>query len=103
MPSEYEPLYASLVERIGSYGVEVREESLGPETPGKFDGVSITMNPDYDLESRCYFLAHSLGSIVLWGLDFAGSQTVFDELRSAKKRKENDLAGFARALAKWVA
>src|SRR4051812_48197365 len=83
MNPDFQPLFDSLKERISARGVEVRERCMDKEKPGEFDGPSITLNPGYDLEARCYFLAHSFGSIVLWATDFDGSKKLFDELRSA--------------------
>jgi hypothetical protein len=101
MNSSFEILYSSLRAKTESYGIQVRCEPLGLETPGKFDGLSITLNSDYDLESCCYYLVHSLGSIIQWSLDPQGSQRVFDELRKAKVNKSSDPVRFTQALERF--
>lgn len=94
MNSSFEILYSNLRAKAESYGIQVWCEPLGLETPGKFDGLSITLNSDYDLESCWYYLVHSLGSIIQWSLDPQGSQRVFDELRKAKVNKSSDPVRF---------
>src|SRR6478735_1972722 len=86
-----------------AHGIRVQSRSLGPERPGTFDGPSVTISPDYDRESRCFFLAHSLGSIAAWTADPERSQAVFDELRDAKETRDADPARFERARDDWSA
>ena len=71
------------------------------ETPGAFDGLSITINPKHDRESACFYLAHSFGSIVLWSTDFARAQKVFDDLRDAKKNRQKSEEHFEAALLRY--
>lgn len=70
------------------------------EKPGEFDGPSITINPLHDLEARCYYLAHSFGSIAQWSTDFQKSQKVFDDLRNARDKK-GSRPQFDQALEAW--
>jgi hypothetical protein len=103
MAATLESLDESLRAWAAAHGIRVLCRSLGPEKPGTFDGPSVTVSPDYDLESRCFFLAHSLGSIAVWTADADRSQAVFDELRDAKRAREADRARFERALDDWSA
>lgn len=84
-----ERLYRDVRARAESYSVRVGEERLGPETPGKFDGLSVTINPDYDFRERPFYLVHALGSIVRWSLDPVGCRRLFDELNAAKKHRSD--------------
>jgi hypothetical protein len=68
------------------------------ETAGKFDGLSITINPDHDLEARCFYLAHSFGSIVEWSLEYRDVSRLFGELREAKKSRDREPERFEHAL-----
>jgi hypothetical protein len=96
---EFGQLYADLADRAAEYGVRFGSKALPPETPAVFDGPTVTLDPSYDTESRCYYLAHALGSTVQWSTDFAGSRAVFDELRAAKGAPEADPGRFERAVA----
>ncbi len=98
MHTPLESLYAALKTRAAGDGIEVVLEPLGASKAALFDGVSITLNSDYDLDDRCYYLAHSLGSIVLWSLDPEGSQRLYDDLRAAKKVKTTENERFEKAL-----
>ena len=77
-------LFTDLAAAIRTYGITINLEPMEIETAGTFDGLSITINPDHDLEARCYYLAHSFGSIVQWSLEYAATKQLFDELRTAK-------------------
>jgi putative component of membrane protein insertase Oxa1/YidC/SpoIIIJ protein YidD len=92
-------LYDDLRQRIESYGVAVRCEPLGAEQPARFDGLSITVSPGYDLEARSHYLAHSLGSIAAWLLDPGGTAPLYRELREAKAQRDVDLERLERAVA----
>src|SRR3954451_8452845 len=85
------------------HGIAVRDEALGPETPGAFDGPTVVVNPVYDPESRAFVLAHSLGSVVLWTLAQARSRAVYDDLRAAKRARDADRGRFDRPLDAWAA
>lgn len=102
MNSPHDQLYDALSNRIEGYGVKVRSEPLGLERPAKFDGRSITLDPGFDLQSRCYYLVHAFGSIVQWSLDREESQRVFSELRAAKADKESRPDRFASALDRYL-
>ncbi len=98
----FENLFDDLRARVEGYGVQVKSASLNPETPGKFDGPTITLNTACGLEARCYYLAHSLGSIVQWSADPAGSRAAYDGLHEAKATKDADPARFAEALRRYL-
>jgi hypothetical protein len=70
---------------VRSHGVEVRTREMDIETPGTFDGPTITINPVHNREALSYYLAHSFGSIYQWSTNFEHAQNVFDELREAKR------------------
>src|SRR5262249_2031692 len=91
-------VYNRLKARIESYGIAVEERRLGFETTGIFDGLSITTNVEYDTQTRCHNIAHSLGHIVQWSLDYPQCQQLYDGLNAAKAGKSEDRAGLERAL-----
>lgn len=102
MSSSFNRALAILQQRCGEYGVEVRVRELDEETPAVFDGLGITLSTRIDTESRCYYLVHSLGSIVEWSLDLEASRGVYGELREAKKVKEREPSRFEAALAGFL-
>src|SRR5262249_58533977 len=83
MPN-WSAIYDRLQARIEALGVRVQARQLGFETTGIFDGLSITTNTDYDIETRCHNIAHSLGHIVQWSIDFPRFQSLYLELNAAK-------------------
>jgi hypothetical protein len=85
--SDWTSVYEQLEARIEPHGVRVLGRRLGPETTGVFDGLSITTNTDYDLETRCYNIAHSFGHITQWSLDYPRCQQLYDRLYAAKASK----------------
>jgi len=99
---QYEYLDAALRQWAVDHGIDVRDRDLGPEKPGAFDGPTILINPGYGFATRCSAFAHSLGRVVVWTLDCDRSQSVYDELRAAKKTRA-DRSRFDRALADWSA
>ena len=99
MGGDFGRLYADLVGRAAGYGVRVESRRLPPETPAVFDGPTVAVDPGYDAESRCYYLAHALGSIARWAADPAGTRAVFDELHAAKDTRAADPGRFERAVA----
>lgn len=99
--NDYHKLMADLRLRTESHRITVVLEPMDREQPGKFNGPTITLNPDYDLEKRCFYLVHSVGSIVLWSIDRKGTQKVFDDLRAAKKTKDREPERFAAALERF--
>jgi hypothetical protein len=103
MTEDFERLYVDLGQRAGRYAVRVHSHPLPPETPARFDGPTITLDPGYDSESRCFYLAHALGSIAHWSTDLSGSRAVFDELHAAEASRAADPARFERALAGHLA
>jgi hypothetical protein len=84
MSTSNQTLFDALRRYIAPYGVRVDLKAMELEKPGEFDGPTITINPLHDLESRCFYLAHSLGSVVQWSTDFDGAKKVFDDLRRWK-------------------
>ena len=59
-------LFDDLKRFISARGVEVRLKEMKLETPGVFDGPTITINPKHDQEAASFYLAHSFGSISQW-------------------------------------
>ena len=98
MTSSPGDVFDDLQRFIRAHGVEVKLEKMDVETPGAFDGPSITINPVHDRDAASYYLAHSFGSIYQWSTDFEHAQKVFDELRDAKKTQG---ARFEEALRAW--
>src|SRR5262245_37903939 len=96
--ADWAKVYNRLKARIESYGIAVEERRLGFETTGVFDGLSITTNIDYDKETRCHNIAHSVGHIVQWSLDYPRFQKLYDDLNAAKSHKAKDPASLERAL-----
>lgn len=94
-------VYDKLRRRIELFGVKVESRPLGFETTGVFDGLSITTNTAYDLETRCHNIAHSLGHIVQWSLDYSRHATLYTELYAAKAQKPSDPAGLEQALLRF--
>jgi hypothetical protein len=91
-------VYERLRARIEACGVKVHAMPMGFETTGVFDGLSITTNTAYDLETRCHNIAHSLGHIAQWSLDFPRFRQLYDDLHAAKANKQADPAALGRAL-----
>ena len=61
---------AFLIPSIASVnvGITVIQADLDDEVPGEFDGLTITLNRDYDPIERTFYLAHSIGSIAEWSI-----------------------------------
>jgi hypothetical protein len=91
-------IYQQLKTRIEAMGIRVDARQLGFETTGIFDGLSITTNSDYDAETACHNLVHSVGHIAQWSIDHARFQDLYDELYAAKAGKDADPAALERAL-----
>jgi hypothetical protein len=81
--------------------VRVRLKDLDIETPGEFDGPTITINPRHDRPAAAYYLAHAFGSIVQWSTDFECAKKVFDDLRDVKKRRRKSQDAFEDAVLRW--
>ncbi len=84
MAGDFDKLYSVLAAWGARHAIHVDEADLDEDTPGEFDGLSVTMNRGYDPEQRCYYLMHALGSIVQYSLDPPRWKGMFDELRAAK-------------------
>lgn len=91
-------LFEDLARFIRSHGVDVRTREMDIETPGEFDGPTITINPVHNREALSYYLAHSFGSIYQWSTNVEHAQAVFDALREAKKGTR---PRFEPALERW--
>jgi hypothetical protein len=91
-------LFEDLERFVRSHGVAVRPREMDVETPGEFDGPTITINPVHNREALSYYLAHSFGSIYQWSSNFEHAQNVFDALRDAKKGTRPH---FEQALERW--
>lgn len=87
---DWASIYDRLKARIEACGVQVLARRLKLETTGVFDGLTITTNTAYDLETRCYNIAHSFGHIAQWSLGFPRFQALYDDLHAAKLNKQND-------------
>jgi hypothetical protein len=94
-------LFADLQRFIESCGVRVLLREMDLETPGEFDGLTITINPRHDPAAASFYLAHSFGSIVQWSTDTRGAQEVFDDLRHAKPVRQQEPARFEQAVARY--
>jgi hypothetical protein len=103
MSSEFLELRRALEAHVAERGIAVHERELPIETPARFDGLSITLNPRHDEESLACYLVHSYGSIAGWALDLAGTRRIFDELREAKASRAEDPARLEAALAAFRA
>lgn len=88
--NDFERIYTAIRNWAEDEGIEVREQDLGSDHAGEFDGLNVIMNPHFPLEDRSYYLAHALGSIVLWSRDKEGIQKIFDDLRAAKDNKKDE-------------
>lgn len=98
MASEGGALFADLVRFVTDHGVDVVLRNMDAETPGEFDGPSITINPVHDRVACSYYLAHSFGSIYQWSTDFEQTRKVFEGLRETKRGRGAD---FEAAMERW--
>jgi len=99
----FEELYRGLRRRAGELGIRLREQPLDHETPGAFDGLSITLNMGWPIGERSYYLAHALGSIAQWSTAPEWSKGVFDELDAAKAEKASERARRENAIERYRA
>jgi hypothetical protein len=100
---DWSAVYERLRARVEARGVRVLAGDLPLETTGVFDGLSITTNTSYDLETRCHNVAHSLGHIIQWSLDFPRQRRLYDDLHAAKANRERDPAALEAALRRFRA
>jgi hypothetical protein len=98
---DWEAVCERLKACIEAAGVAVLGRRLGLETTGVFDGLSITTNTAYDLETRCHNIAHAFGHIAQWSLDFPRFQKLYEELNTAKANKAVDPERLRRALGEF--
>jgi hypothetical protein len=94
-------LFDDLRRFIESFGVGVRRKEMDIETPGAFDGLTITINPKHDATAASYYLAHAFGSIVQWSTATDMARAVYDGLRTAKERRDEEPALFEQALSEY--
>ena len=98
MGGAFDNLFEDLRAYITGYGVAVPLKTMDIETPGEFDGLTISINPLHHPESRSYYLAHAFGSIVQWSTDFERAEKVFKELRKANGSRQQQPGRFEEAL-----
>jgi hypothetical protein len=90
MDRDFEKIIGEIKSWCQSRGVEMQEQVLDSHKAGEFSGKLITTNRDYAAEERLYYLIHAIGSIVLWSKNKSSVQHMFDELREAKERKQDE-------------
>jgi hypothetical protein len=95
---DWTTVYERLQARVEGYGIRVIAQPMDPETTGVFDGLSITTNTHYDLETRCHNIAHSVGHIVQWSREYDRFRRLYEALHAAKANKHADPAALERAL-----
>lgn len=96
-------LYEDLDTRARDYHIIISQAQLDDDVPGKFDGPTITQNEQYDPLEKCFYLAHSIGSIAEWSLHREHTGEIYRELRAAKKSKQQDPKRLERAVADYLA
>jgi hypothetical protein len=97
----FEEIYAVICRWAGKSRIEVREAEMPSNKVGEFNGPTVIVNPTFSFEERAYYLAHALGSTVLWSQDKEAVQTIFNELRAAKEAQENDQKDLDRAIDRY--
>jgi hypothetical protein len=68
MTRRFHRIYHDICIWAKDHGIEVQDDHLPVGQAGEFDGPTATMNSDYDLEERTYYLTHAIGSVVRWSL-----------------------------------
>src|SRR5258708_36467392 len=101
MAIDWSSIFKKLKGRIDSVGVRVHSLRLGPQTTGIFDGLSIMINSECDLETRSHNLVHSFGHIVQWSLERPRCEALYEALYAAKERKHEDRRELERALGEF--
>jgi hypothetical protein len=101
MTTSFEHCYQTIGEWAVAHGIQVRDEALPPGKAGEFDGILVRMNRAYDAEERSYYLAHALGSIILWSLNKTDVAQLFIDLRDAKTEKAINPIRFEAALGRY--
>jgi hypothetical protein len=96
-------IYTRLKAHIKTLGICVAEQPMELTTTGVFDGLSIITNSHYDSETRCYNIAHSLGHIVQWSLDFPRFEALYHDLHAAKEGKATASQALVDALKRFRA
>jgi hypothetical protein len=94
-------LFEDLRRFIESFGVRVHRKEMDIEKPGEFDGLAIAINPRHDATAASYYLAHAFGSIVQWSTATDMARHVYDGLRAAKERRDEEPAQFEQALSEY--
>lgn len=85
MSVEFVRLYKSIRQWAQLRSIQTEDCILPAGKAGEFNGVSVFMNRDYEVEERAYYLLHALGSIVAWSLDKIAVQELFTELDASKR------------------
>jgi hypothetical protein len=94
-------LFDDLRRFVEQHGVRVIIKEMDIEKPGEFDGLTVSINPKHDPTAASYYLAHSFGSIAQWSTARERSQCVYDDLRSAKRRRAQEPRRFEEALERY--
>lgn len=82
-------------------GVEFAHRQFAAGKAGEFDGTTLTLNSAYGPRERLFYGVHALGSIAIWSRDRAMVQSMFDELRDAKKRRSEEPTRLAAAIERY--
>ncbi len=98
MQLDWGRVHQRLKDRVEATGVWVKCQSLGPETTGVFDGLSITTNSKCDIETQCHNIGHAFGHIAQWSLETARCEELYETLHRAKDRQREDPPALERAL-----
>lgn len=94
-------LFENLQRFIESFGVRVVLRDMDIEKPGKFDGLTIVMNPRHDATAASYYMAHAFDSIVQWSTATEMARRVYEGLRAAKERRAEEPGRFEEALIEY--
>jgi hypothetical protein len=96
-------VYEAICRWATTQGISVGTRQLKANKAGEFDGVSVTMNSEYHVEERTFYLVHALGSMVRWSQSPPEIQGLFEELRAAKQEKHTDPDRLERAIEQYRA
>ncbi len=96
----YVRAFRAICDWAKGHQMQVFQQPLEPSHVGKFDGESFILDPSYPLAERVFYLAHAVGSALIWFVDDSVS-SMFQELRAAKSAPEGPR--FERALAQYQA
>jgi hypothetical protein len=103
MIGNFEQIYVDIQDWAAARQISALEEPMDDGKAGEFDGLRVTLNGDYPLEERIYYLSHAVGSMACWSLDLPTTQAMFDELHSAKENPAADRIRIDRAISRYRA